>query len=290
MSKKTSSADITQESRLKDQARKLHKELLALNSELTYAQVLEALSRSQGNRTLHVYQAQRPVVVEGQPLMDTARRMASRMFFHNLGTWRGKELSLLAGLDAAFAAEEALGSRHVEERVHELTQVQGPVGVRPAYEHLRHEEWKKAFEDLVAELAENLATEANLERGAHCEGALFRGLARDWRVGEGSMSADDVQAKPYDVSITRNGSGDQFYIDVVRPGLSPDELEGTPQMGLFIEVNKGLPCVHATNDLFGDQVLTVFFTEDGLYLRSNKDREEGSAPRNPYNSFIENKA
>lgn len=279
MTKKISSAAnsaiATEESRMKDQARKLHKALIALNPEvspaLTYAQTLEALSRSQGNRTLHVYKAQKPVVVEGKPLMDAARRMATRMFFTELGKWVGKELELLYELDAAFQQEENKGSRFIEARVYELTE-ESFVIVTPAYEHLRVNEWKPAYESLVVGLAEGLAAEANLEPG-DCEPAtLLKGLARDWRVSEGELSEDEPEAEPFEVTVARSAPGDQFYVDFVRPHHTGDQLEGTPQLSLFIEVNNGLPCVHMTNDSFGDQVLTVFFTKDGLYLRPDNNK------------------
>ena len=99
-------------------------------------------------------------------------------------------------------------------------------------------------------------------------GLLFEGRITDWSeheqaLEEGGTSVAESQA--WLARVERDGV--QFYVDITPPHQTPDELEGKPQLSLFIEVNEGLPCVHLSNDRYGDQVLTVFATEDGLYLR-----------------------
>lgn len=309
MTKKKISAAFTEEGQMKDQARKLHEELAPFAQELTYTQVLEALSRAQGNRTLHVYQAKKPVMLEGRALKDTARRMASRVFFKSLGKWAGKQTELLHELDQAFAAEDEKGSRFVEARVQELTVEQGPVEVKPAFEHLRHDEWKTEFESLAQELAESLAQEAGISPLGQEAETLFKGLVRDWRVDHGALKKNDPDAAPYEVTIGRNDTSQQFYVDIMRPGLKPSQLEGTPQLSLFIEVNNGVPCVHLTNEVYADQLLSIFATQDGVYLRPDAPvedvfkrgmpapaslaklhEENGPAPLNQFNMHILNQS
>lgn len=95
---------------------------------------------------------------------------------------------------------------------------------------------------------------------------LFQGPMLDWTVhdNDGNDIPEHRQAR-YEVKVQRSQS--QFFVDITPEGLTPDDLSGQHQMSLFIEVNEGLPCVHITNDVLGDQVLTVFATNDGLYLR-----------------------
>lgn len=276
--KKTTTAktnpSFTEETQMKNMARTLHAELSSFAQDLTYCQVLEALSRAQGSRTLHVYQAKKPVELEGRPLKDAARRMAARLFFKSLGSWAGKHTELLHELDQAFAAQDEKGGRFVEARVHELTQQKGPVEVKPAFEHLRHDEWKTQFESLVQELTESLAQEAGVSPFGHEVGTLHKGLMRDWRVGEGELDSSAPEAAPFEVTVGRNYNSQQFYVDITRPGLQKAGLEGTPQLSLFIEVNQGVPCVHLTNEVYADQLLSVFATQDGLYIRPDAPAED----------------
>ena len=89
----------------------------------------------------------------------------------------------------------------------------------------------------------------------------------DWRVqeGEGLGELPVEHRRRYELELKR--SGYQLYVDIAPAHGAPEELNGVPQMSLFVEVNEGVPCVHISNALFGDQVLTVFALEDGLYLR-----------------------
>lgn len=258
------SSPATQESLLKDQAKKLHKALSPMCPALTYAQTLEGLARSAGNRTLHVYKAQKPVAVEGAALQATARRMASRLFFKNAGPWAGKELELLHKLGQAFREADELGSRYVETRVHELTVQGGLVEPRAAFDVLRHDEWKPAFDELMQDLAKGLVEEANLRAEDAKPDVVYMGLARDWRVGEGELDLSEPDAQPFELKVSINGEG--ASVEMQRPGLSIDELEGTVQASVRVEISDGRPVVRLYNELDGDCVLSVSFTKEGLYL------------------------
>jgi hypothetical protein len=280
MTKKISSP-ATQESLLKDQAKKLHKALSPMCPALTYAQTLEGLARSAGNRTLHVYRAQAPVTVEGAALQATARRMASRLFFKDVGAWAGRELELLHKLDQAFSEEDGRGSRYVEACVHALTHEDGClVQVRDTFDMLLHDQWKPAFEGLVQDLAQGLAEEANLSAEGALTDVAYLGLARDWRVGGGELSLSEPDAQPFELKVSVNSEGTS--VEMRRPGLSIDELEGTSQASIWLEVADGRPVARLYSEVHGDCVLSVHFAKEGLYLEPGKSRpQDGIRPGYP---------
>lgn len=270
MTKKSKSMANSQEALFKAQGRRLHKALQGQFPELTLAQALEALSRSQGNRTLHVQQAKKPIEVEGAPLRATATRMAERMFFRKLGHWQGKTEMLFAELDIALLQLDEKGEEHVDARIAELLNGGSLVRVTPPYEHLTLKQWRSSFDTLVRQLCEELAKEAQVADPDDAAKWLFRGLVRDWRVVQAPEDIQEKDTEPFDVTVQLDANRQQLYVDFQRPGLHIDDLDDTVQATLFIEVNQGVPCVHLGNSIFGDQVLSVFFTEDGLYLRPER--------------------
>lgn len=94
---------------------------------------------------------------------------------------------------------------------------------------------------------------------------------QDWRLDEGSLLEDlpagDCQAYRLEVS----DRGCQMRIGIAPRHRKPTELNGKDQMDLFVEINDGIPCVHVTNCLYGDVVISIFATKEGLILRRNTD-------------------
>lgn len=264
MSKKIRSADAV----LKVKATKV---LRALNkmgcTEVAYTQVLEALARSEGARTLHVHEARKPIETEPKALATLARGMAADLFFLHRGEWMGRETELMGKIQELMLLEDdSANNRSIEAGWEEL-QGRNPVELKEPYDRLRLQEWPKAFEGLVHGLIASLTRNAEVKGDGATNQCLHAGVMYDWRVGEDGLPANHPDASPYSVVIGRNQSSNQFYVDICPPNTKGNELGGTPQMSLFVEINEGVPCVHMTNEIYGDQVLSVFFTPDGLYLR-----------------------
>lgn len=112
---------------------------------------------------------------------------------------------------------------------------------------------------------------AEEEGGTKPSDVLFEGRIQDWAVAEGA--SDDVtplQKREFQAKVSRMGSS-QFVIDMCLPHKEVEDLDGTDQMTLFIEIDGGRPVVHISNDMYGgEQVLTVIGSKDGLYLRPDR--------------------
>ena len=111
----------------------------------------------------------------------------------------------------------------------------------------------------------SLAPEREPKDLTHDEDVLYCGAIQDWARDEGVDNLTALQQRTFKAEVKKSGS--QFFVEISLPHERLDEIDGTDQLSLFIEINQGLPCVHISNDLFGDQVLTVFASKDGLYLR-----------------------
>jgi len=85
---------------------------------------------------------------------------------------------------------------------------------------------------------------------------------RDWRLSE-VVREEDIPAEDrgtFELTHDADIKGQQHYMTIASkecPGFGAD---------LVLEVNRGVPCLHITNDIAGDTVLHVYFTKDGITL------------------------
>ncbi len=256
---------------LSSRAKLLCTELAAKGIRLGHAQALELVSKLEGARNLHVAQAQSVAARPAEQAL--ALEHAERLMFTSLGRYAGRSQALMQDIRAAFALEY---SREVEAAVADIFETEGAPVVQPHVdEFYAIERLPELFERFVAEslaLVLRLRTTSPAERKPGAQQVLFQGPVRDWRLEEGADPRElDAEAqRSWQASVKRSGS--QFYVDIAPPHAVPDDIEHADQMSLFVEVNDGVPCVHITNDCYGDQVLTVYATRDGLYLRPDDSR------------------
>lgn len=186
------------------------------------------------------------------------------LVFSELGPWKGKEVALLDALrSAAFESDWSEADRKAR-------------ALFDLRELVQSEDYALALPLLVPCIERQVrATEALLRQtgaGSHHEPeVLANDTVYDWRFqddgDQDSQSPDPEDRQPYMLRITRDG--DQFYVDIAVPHTKPDETEGTAGLSLFIEINDGKPCVHLTNDMYGDQLLSVYGVEEGVVVRTN---------------------
>lgn len=259
-------------------APQVHKALEGLGVTVAYCQVLEALARATGHRTLHVAQARAPLTDEPVALKLLAVRLASRVFFKRTGRWEGKELELLTAVDRVFAMEASEGGSYVEASLAELLEEGRPVEVNAAFDTLRVDEWKTVFDALVqanmTELGIFVQTPAEVRKPS----GVFSGRARDWRVADGTLEPTQPDAQPWDVSIATY-SGDQFYLE-----LCQDKGGQKTTHGVMLEIDSGIPVVRVSTDADGDVVLSAHITPDGLYLTPGYSDETWHAGAPPQDS------
>ncbi len=251
---------------LSAQSKNLRTALKEAGFEVSHAQALELMARAQGNRTLHVAQAKK--ARQGLNVADLALSQASSLMFDTLGRYEGNIRGLLESIRAGFALEETEGSRAVEAAMSDIFEQEDSPRVSELFDRLRLDELPSEFDQLVQRLQSVLVAASGAPVPApNAEHLLYEGPMLDWRVQEGFDLAElpAHQRTRYDVRVNR--SGHQLYVDIAVPHQTPEDLDGTDQLSLFIEVNEGRPCVHLTNSRYGDQVLTVFAVRDGLYLR-----------------------
>lgn len=252
---------------LSTMAKLLHTELAAKGFELTYAQALEMVAKTCGNRNLHAAQA-KAQNNKGVDLQVFAEQEAARQMFSQLGCYKGRVRELMQAIVAACACSD---SRTAEAAIHALTVT---AGVRLSQEMApyRWDELQGVFSRKVAQI-KRLAFELQrspVQVDGQGREVLWQGPMRDWMVDDGA-DADELsarQTREFEAVVTRSGS--QLVIDISLPHLSPDDFAGSDSLSLFVEVNQGVPCVHLTNDMYGEQVLTAFGLSDGLYLRPDR--------------------
>ncbi|KWU19188.1 glyoxalase superfamily protein [Burkholderia cenocepacia] len=107
---------------------------------------------------------------------------------------------------------------------------------------------------------------------------IHSAVVRDWTVAEACAELSAERDAKYDLKFERV-SADQYSFQLVPGGGA---VEGKPALDGYIEINKGVPTLHLTNDPFGDPVVSVFATQDGLLVRGDNCRstayvDDGSA-------------
>ena len=258
------------------QAKILARELKALGVELKHTQALELIAKLSGDKNLHVHQAREDA--PGVDVDELAREHAASLLFVSTGRY-GQDYALLTKeLEAAFSHAN---SRDIEAACYQLFEAPGALKLRRNIEYAyRRDELVELFHKTVNEskrLIERTLSARALRPASGGE-VLFEGPMPDWRVGEarlakrpGFYSEDDLAElgeralRDFQVSVKKSGC--QLYVDIALPHGNPEESAGSDQLSLFIEVNEGLPCVHVTNAMYGDQLVSIFGTSKGLFLR-----------------------
>lgn len=256
-------------------AKVLARESAKMGAKITHSQAMQLVARIHGDRNLETHQ------VRGRTKLNLellAREHAASQLFSSYGRYGAHIENVFDEIDAAYQLES---SRDVE---HALHQVFDSVGAPVLREHVsaqyRYDQLREVFARLKADalrLADRALYEARALQ-ADEPTVLYQGPMLDWRIQEGTPieELDAAAQRRFEARVTRNGS--QFYFDIAPAHAHPDEVEGKDQLSLFIEINEGRPCVHATNDMYGDQAVTLFGAGHGTYVRFNVDSDQVSCP------------
>lgn len=60
---------------------------------------------------------------------------------------------------------------------------------------------------------------------------------------------------------------------VVKPAGLPDAIAQVGDcLSFFVEINGGVPCIHISNDVMGNQMMAVFATREGLLVRESEGK------------------
>lgn len=254
-------------------AKVLRNELSKANLSVTHAQVMEILAKMGGDRNLHVLQH------KSRPALDveaTAVSQAAALMFDTLGRFQGNSRGLIQSVATGFNSSSG-ASRDIEAAMEALFGQEDSPVISDLFSMVKHEDLPEAFEALVAKLTVTLsnAQSTSPTKESLDPGSIFEGTFQDWRCYDRDAVSDiPVEHRTkFDLKICNQTAG-QIYLQMYPQGVAKANLDGKPQMGVLVEINEGRPCVHLTNDIQGDQVVSIFFTEDGLYFRP--DGWEGS--------------
>lgn len=98
---------------------------------------------------------------------------------------------------------------------------------------------------------------------------ILEAVVRDWSLETGQDPADTPESvkTPYRVAIEASKTRQQYVVSAAS--------ERNPEFGceLFFEVNRGVPCLHVTNRIGGDNVLHILFEESGIVVIPENDRD-----------------
>lgn len=246
----------------KDDARLAKKAQQTLNGfgvNATYAQCLELLARLGGSRTLHVKQAK--ALEENAYKM--AARQASALMFKTFGAYpKANATDVVGAIDEAFALEKK-GSRYVEAAMEDIF-FEGGVELHSPYDLLMPNDLPKAYWSLHKTLLESITKDTS--KPAY-ELDLFQGTIRDWSSSEDpDEKKDPLTMSTYALSIKKSDTA--IFIDLHQAGANPIDEEDSmhAELGLIIEINEGLPCMHIATSEFGDVELSVFSTKEGVLM------------------------
>lgn len=87
----------------------------------------------------------------------------------------------------------------------------------------------------------------------------------DWRLAErvGLSEIPAAEANPYRITLESLTAGQQFILavsDLSDPSFAAE---------ILIEVNRGVPCLHVSNESNGDKTCHIFFTQKGVTVVSD---------------------
>lgn len=248
---------------LSQMAKVLAEELGEHGVQLKHAQAMSMVARMLGARTLQVAQAH-PEYSAGVRARAVALAQASRLMFASLGRFESGH-AVIAAIRAGFALEGEHGSRAVEAAMAQLFERADSPVVSEAFAPYRLDELPQLFETMVERLAATLHPDAPGQVET-----LYCGEMLDWQVGEGTKLEElpEGHRSRFEVKVQRYGQ--QFLLEIARAHVQPEDIEGTDQLCLWVEINEGRPCVHLSNEVYGDMLLSVFATRDGLVLRPDE--------------------
>lgn len=260
-------------------AKALAKEFAKHNIKLTHGQAMELVARLHGSRNLATHQARaRSKAPDAAAL---ARDHAVSLMFVTTGRYGANVENFFDELEHAHALQDPTDRQRALDCVFDGRD--GPVLRKHVRDEASLADLRHAFERSVAEslrLVDRTLFEARTLASGSPE-VLFQGPLVDWRVQEGTPLEElppEAQRR-FEGRVARSGS--QLYVDISLPHGAPEDIDGTDQLSLFIEINEGKPCVHVTNHLYGDQALTLFGSAEGVYLRfdtqTGQDFQPGSA-------------
>lgn len=288
---------------LSTMAKALVKELKSMGVEVSHAKALEVSARVVGARTLHVQQAaDKPE----KSLEQRAWEHVEKVLFRNAGAWKGKMPQLketlaqhfgprfqdlgkdeqdntvwlawegpLKGVQFTYLANdlpaESLSSTVQGEfdkalqTLKGLAQEQSSIALAKAQEIAKVAAGVARQAASAEEAAQRIEETFRVSAESGSPQVLFDGPVLDWEVETDvpDLTERQRQAK-FEAKVTRDGS--QISVDIAPAHKDPEALNDENQLALVIEINRGLPCVHLSNAVYGDIVLSVFGTKDGLYL------------------------
>lgn len=260
-------------------AKKAQQTLNNFGVNATYAQCLELLARLGGARTLHVKQAK--ALDENAHKMAT--RQASNLMFKTFGSClKRNAVEVIGAVEEAFALESK-GSRYVEAAMAELF-FEGGVELCSPYDLLMPKDLPSAYQSLCKNLLESITQDANTT--SH-ELNLFQGTVRDWSVSDDpEQEKDPLMLSTYALSIKKSDTA--VFVTLHQAGANPIEQEDSlhAELGLIIEINDGLPCMHIATAEFGDVELSVFSTKEGIFMEpGNYDKRFQNRVSTPAKGF-----
>lgn len=247
-------------------AKKLKNALSQIGCDIKHAQALEVIARMQGARNLHVAQArQARLSVRG-----VAQKQALAVMFESLGRYAQRDAALITELVKVEALAVESDALKLDEAYQSLLLRDDSPLLREEYSHISVEGLHAAFQQLVSTLEAVLiqtstpATDPQQNQSAAQTDAVKEIVLRDWRIAN-ACELPLEHRQPYAVKTTSQ----EDSLEVVAKPLE-SETAGC-EMSAVVEINQGVPCVHLSNQAFGDMVLTVFATQDGLLLRLQDD-------------------
>lgn len=240
-------------------AKKAQQTLNDFGVNATYAQCLELLARLGGARTLHVKQA--------KALEENAHKMVARqasdVMFETFGAYpKANATDVVGAIEEAFALEEK-GSRYVEAAMEDIF-FEGGVELRSPYDLLMPKDLPSAYRSLYKTLLEGITKDTSTPA---YEMNLFQGTVQDWSISDDPVeSKDPLVTSTYALSIKKSDTA--IFVNLHQAGANILEEEDSlhAELGLIIEINNGLPCMHIATAEFGDVELSVFSTKEGILM------------------------
>lgn len=237
-------------------AKLLTQELKALGFNLPHAKALEIIAKVDGGSNLHVAQAKAAKARPSEQAL--AEEHATRLMFKSLGSFED------AGVRKLF---ETLNTSDVTAGPTSSDEPTATPVMQPVYEAVPPAEWPALFARLVSESLElvlRLRTQPQ-RPNTDADHVLYSGPMRDWKQDARAEEMTARERRTFQMTAKRSFS--QYYLDVALEGDTFDDAALTDQLGVVIEINNGFPCLHLTNRVFGDTVLSIFATADGFWLR-----------------------
>lgn len=254
-------------------AKALSRELGKLGVTLKHTQAMELVAKVEGSRSLAAHQA------KTRGLKPDAERLAAEhaasMLFVTTGRYGADAQGLLEEIDAAYALGATEGSRAVERALYAIFETAGAPQVQPHVEAMyRRDQLSELFARFKADsmrLVDRTLSESR-QLAARSE-VLYQGVLVDWELVEGMPMEDLTAEQLREFAVTVRKDGAALSVEVALPHSAPGDLDGTDQLRVSIEVNKGKPCAHLSSEVYDDVHLSAFGAAEGLLLRYDEAPE-----------------